>query len=101
MALILLPNQLFSFTHISRFKDQKIYLIEHPLYFTSFNYHQFKLILHRASMKKYADRFDCTYINFDDEYEFIFKNNTEICIYNPNDHDIMSVVIFYTEIFYK
>lgn len=100
MALILLPNQLFNYTHISRFKELQlnkvksketnIYLIEHPLYFTAYNYHKFKLILHRASMKKFADRFRCHYINYDADYDFIFKKYKDIYLYNPNDHDIMN-----------
>ena len=46
---ILYPNQLFK--NISNFMNKKVLLIEEPLFFTQYNFHIQKLILHRASMK--------------------------------------------------
>ena len=37
------------------------YIIEDPIYFTKFDTHKLKLILHRASMKKYADKYKLNY----------------------------------------
>ncbi len=58
-CLIILPNQLFnlSFESSKLFnKIETVYLIEHPLYFTKYKYHINKLLLHRISMKAYADK---------------------------------------------
>lgn len=48
---ILYPNQLFK--NISLFKNKKVLLIEEPLFFTQYEFHIQKLVLHRASMKFY------------------------------------------------
>jgi deoxyribodipyrimidine photolyase-related protein len=51
---LIFPNQLFM-EHPSIEKDREIYLVEEGRYFTDFNFHKKKLVLHRASMKAYAD----------------------------------------------
>jgi deoxyribodipyrimidine photolyase-related protein len=51
MASIILPNQLFP----EPLKQDKKYLVKHSRYFTDFNFHIKKLILHRASMKAYNE----------------------------------------------
>ena len=48
---ILYPNQLFK--NLANFKDKKVLLIEEPLFFTQYEFHIQKLVLHRASMKFY------------------------------------------------
>ena len=48
---ILYPNQLFK--NVAKLKDKKVLLIEEPLFFTQYEFHIQKLILHRASMKFY------------------------------------------------
>jgi deoxyribodipyrimidine photolyase-related protein len=47
---IIFPNQLFE-NHPALEKNRTIYLIEEWLYFRQYNFHQQKLVLHRASMK--------------------------------------------------
>ena len=49
---IIFPHQLFK-QHPAIQKNRKIYLIEEWLYFKQYNFHQQKLVLHRASMKFY------------------------------------------------
>ena len=52
--LLVLPNQLFDIKYFT--KDIKnVVLYEHPQYFTKYNFNKKKLVLHRASMKKYQD----------------------------------------------
>ncbi|MFB6147917.1 MAG: cryptochrome/photolyase family protein, partial [Candidatus Nanohaloarchaea archaeon] len=51
MATIILPNQLFP----ELLDEDRKYLIEHPKFFTSKNFHRQKLVLHRASMKAYQE----------------------------------------------
>lgn len=51
-ATILFPHQLFK-ENPSIQKGIPVYLIEEALFFNQFNFHQQKLILHRASMKHY------------------------------------------------
>ena len=50
---ILYPNQLFK--NISNFVDKKVILVEEPLFFTQYDFHIQKLVLHRASMKFYEN----------------------------------------------
>lgn len=47
------PHQLFS-KNPALTGVETVYLIEEPLFFTQFSFHQQKLVLHRASMKWYA-----------------------------------------------
>jgi deoxyribodipyrimidine photolyase-related protein len=65
ILLILFPSQLFESKYIKKIfsytednikiKSKYICLWEHSYFFTKFKYHKKKLILHRASMKKYYD----------------------------------------------
>ena len=52
MASIIFPNQLFP----EAIEEDKKYLVEHSCYFTDFNLHKKKLVLHRASMKAYNEK---------------------------------------------
>jgi deoxyribodipyrimidine photolyase-related protein len=64
-TLILYPHQLFSSFYFPTHK-LKIILIEEPLYFTQYNFHAQKLMLHRASMKAYQNELNDS--NFITEY---------------------------------
>lgn len=52
-ATFIYPHQLFR-EHPAISKDRHIYIIEDPLYFSQYKFHKQKLVLHRASMKAYA-----------------------------------------------
>jgi deoxyribodipyrimidine photolyase-related protein len=80
----------------------EIIVYEHPLYFTKFNYHKMKLVMHRSTMKFYYEyliekykylkqihNIIFKYIEFDCNITKMFNKNDEIYIYNPLDHDIM------------
>lgn len=47
------PHQLFKESPLLK-KGQIVYLLEEPLFFAQYNFHKQKLVLHRASMKFYA-----------------------------------------------
>ncbi len=51
---IIFPNQLFK-NNPATTKGRKIYLVEEWFYFTQYNFHKQKLVLHRASMKFYEN----------------------------------------------
>ena len=51
-ARLIFPHQLYQINAVLQ-KDIKIYLVEETLYFQQYNFHQQKLVLHRASMKFY------------------------------------------------
>ena len=51
---LIFPHQLFV-QHPCLQDKRPVYLVEEQLFFKQFNFHQQKLVLHRASMKKYAD----------------------------------------------
>lgn len=56
-GLILFPHQLFE-ASIAEAGDGYVVLVEHPLYFTQFPFHKQKLVLHRASMRAFAERLE-------------------------------------------
>ncbi|ARF10615.1 deoxyribodipyrimidine photolyase-related protein [Hokovirus HKV1] len=92
-VLFILPVNLYKQLTINNYT--KIYIIEHPVYFTKYNYHKQKLIFHRATMKYYYDyikkkyKINVQYINVFD-YENFFENLTAINIFmfDPVDHDV-------------
>lgn len=84
MAVLILPNQLFD----QPLEGGKRYLFEHPKFFTSHSFHKKKLVLHRASMKAYEERFDLEYLDFQDSLKRIFGDEEEIRMFDPVDHDI-------------
>jgi len=51
---IIFPHQLYQ-PHPSAVKDQPVILVEEWLYFRQYLFHKKKIMLHRASLKKYAD----------------------------------------------
>lgn len=54
-ATLIYPHQLFADNALLA-RDRRVYLIEDQLFFTQFRFHIQKLLLHRASMRAYADR---------------------------------------------
>jgi deoxyribodipyrimidine photolyase-related protein len=70
-ATLIFPHQLFQ-AHPGLQKDRPVYLVEEWLFFRQYNFHQQKLILHRASMKFYEQwltkqQFKTIYIETSDE----------------------------------
>ena len=51
---LIFPHQLFE-RHPALQKDRPVWLLEEPLFFTQVPFHRQKLVLHRASMKAYAE----------------------------------------------
>ena len=90
------PNQLFDTVPIAAYVDQ-LFLIEYTLFFGEkkniTNFHQNKLVLHRASMKAYYEnelsRFDAHYIDYaQSDFATIFgkfTDVTKIVTYEPKD----------------
>ena len=64
---IVFPHQLFK-DHPAIAPGRTVYLIEEVLFFKQLNFHQQKLVLHRASMKAY-------------EQYLIHKNANQFIIY--------------------
>ena len=88
------------------FKDNELledkniprYIVEDPVYFTKFDTHKLKLILHRASMKKYADKHKLTYIEFNKANDFYKNNKKTIICYDPVDHDVLHNIKKYSKV---
>ena len=55
MSVLILPNQLFEHNYLIKKYPSQVIIYEHPKFFTSHEYHKQKLMLHRATMKYYAD----------------------------------------------
>ena len=86
---ILFPTQLFrNFTAI---KNDDVYLVEEPYYFSRLKFHKLKIAYHRATMKKYFqdiknNNINIKYIEFKNVKDFYKKNkNKNITIYHPTD----------------
>jgi len=94
--VFILPNQLFQNNKLIN-KDTKVFIYEHPVYFTKYEYHKLKLILHRASMKQYADylyktkKCKVTYLEYNYNINTLFKkfSNKKVDMYDPVDHDVV------------
>jgi deoxyribodipyrimidine photolyase-related protein len=67
---ILYPHQLFE--NIEKLVNYKVVLVEEPLFFTQYNFHIQKLVLHRASMKFYQ--------------EYLVENNIEVEYYEDESY---------------
>jgi deoxyribodipyrimidine photolyase-related protein len=96
-CVIILPTQLFEdnfiLKHQNQKNKQKVFLYEHPVYFTKYKFHKLKLILHRATMKRYlrflADNSVKTeYLEFDYDVSAIFEKYNKITMFDPIDQDI-------------
>jgi len=73
-------------------KGKDIAVIEEKINFTYLNYHKAKLVLHRASMKKYYHSIKTTkkkYYEYDSVEKNIIKGYDEIEFIYPNDHLIV------------
>jgi len=83
------PNQLFE--DASRLDADRHLLVEHPRYFSDFDYHAKKLVLHRASMKAYAQGRDLEYVEHaeaDKELEQAFAEADKVVLFDPVDHKL-------------
>ncbi|MDY6778382.1 MAG: cryptochrome/photolyase family protein, partial [Candidatus Nanohaloarchaea archaeon] len=84
MATIILPTQLFP----EPLQDGRQYLVEHPRYFTDFDFHKQKLVLHRASMQTYYEEHGGEYVRFDEDLATVFEGEDSIRLYEPVDHKL-------------
>jgi deoxyribodipyrimidine photolyase-related protein len=91
-AFLIYPHQLFE--DITRLKSSDIvFLIEEPLYFSEFNFHKQKLVLHRASMQKYKQYLEKNQIKV--EYiEFHQLSTTEAISDTLQKHNIEAVELY-------
>lgn len=84
--LILLPHQLFDKKYFPE-DIEEVILYEHPQYFTKYKFNKKKLVLHRASMKCYADElkktFKIKYIEYNKK--LVLKKSNEYLIFDPID----------------
>ncbi|MGA1932201.1 cryptochrome/photolyase family protein [Arcobacter sp. YIC-464] len=81
------PHQLFE--DITNFRNKKIVLVEEPLFFTQYEFHIQKLVLHRASMKFYENYlkekgFEVEY--YEDETYLAKYKNEKVFVYELFDN---------------
>ncbi|MFC4261993.1 cryptochrome/photolyase family protein [Ferruginibacter yonginensis] len=74
---LIFPHQLFNLKKIAPLQ-QRVVLVEEALFFTQYNFHQQKLVFHRASMKQYAahlteNGYNVLYINSNEPIHDISK----------------------------
>jgi deoxyribodipyrimidine photolyase-related protein len=87
--ILIFPTQLFKEIPFYEPGD-KIFILEHPDFFTKFKFHKLKLIFHRATMKSYADELEekyktsVKYINFHSDYSQVFARNLKMFFLSDN-----------------
>ncbi len=90
--LLLFPHQLYTKSLLP--KCDKVVLVEDPLYFGThkkypFKFHKKKLLLHRASMKRYLDEVleNADYLEFYENLEEYIKKQkvSKIVVFDPTD----------------
>jgi deoxyribodipyrimidine photolyase-related protein len=84
MNFLVLPHQLFDPKYLPN-NISKIYLYEHPQYFTKYKYNKKRILMHRASMKYYHDllkkkKYNIEYIEFSEKLP-----NSEWTLFDPID----------------
>jgi deoxyribodipyrimidine photolyase-related protein len=94
---LIFPVHLFEDNELLKDSTAKKIIIEDPVYFTKFDTHKLKLILHRASMKKYANIHKLEYIEYDKAEDFYKNNKSDIICYDPVDHDIIKELKKYSK----
>lgn len=81
MGLLIEPNQLYEKVHLPQ--TELLIIYESPAFFTKYKFNRLKLILHRASLKAYANKmskyYNIKYVEFDQElpkqYDRLFQPN--------------------------
>lgn len=91
-AVIIFPHQLFEDNDLLDV-DRDVFIVEHPRFFTDFNFHKQKLLLHRASMKFYEAllnkrKYHTVYIEFHHYKKQIpqLKKYKSIYCFDISDH---------------
>jgi len=99
-AIVIFPHQLFE-CHPALDKKRKIFLLEHPRFFTDFTFHKQKLVLHRATMRMYYDflvkkKYNVTYLAYKEAKNFIKHLQkdgiTHIHMTDVIDHDLEATI---------
>jgi len=96
--LLIFPVHLFKENDLLNESYKKKVIIEDPVYFTKYNTNKLKLILHRASMKKYADDHKLEYIDFYNADKFYKTNKLNITCFDPVDYDVLNNLKKYSKI---
>lgn len=91
---VILPHQLFDKQPAVK-QSRDIYIIEHARFFSAFNFHKLKIMLHRASMQDYyaqlkKGKYTVLYVSHDQEDKLWKSIATydEVHIVDPIDHDL-------------
>ena len=89
---LIFPHQLF-YNNKYLNKDEIIYLIEEPRFFTDFNFHKLKLAYHRASMKAYHDfliqnNYTVKYFEYDKITDNFYIQLKQFNCIEVNDHKL-------------
>lgn len=88
-TLIVLPTQLFEVNDLIK-KDTTVIVYEHPTYFTMYNYHKMKLVMHRATMKRYSDEIAprCKKVIYVEYGAGLPRLNSPAIMYDPVDFSV-------------
>lgn len=86
MIFLLFPHHLFE--DITPLRGKKVLLIEEPLFFSYYNFHIQKLIMHRSSMRAYEQylRLNAIEVEYiEDESQLHRYTEEEFCVYDVVD----------------
>ena len=94
--LLVLPNQLFV-SKIAKLDIDRIYLYEHPAFFTKFKYNKKKLLLHRATMKNFYEElkedFEVVYLDYQENLTDCFAEINNIKLFDPVNKEIRKEIV--------
>ena len=97
--VIIFPNTLFEDNDLLD-KNTNVIIYEHPVFFTEYEYHKMKLVLHRASMKFYADyikkEYKCKvqYVEYNKSIDSVMKKlkGKLLSFHDPTDHMVNKIL---------
>lgn len=94
-TLLILPTQLFEVDFINKLNIDIIYIIEHPYYFTRYNFHKLKLAFLVASslnyyayLKENLKNVTIKYIKYNELYKINNTINNNFLLFDPIDRGI-------------
>ncbi len=94
-TLIVLPTQLFDTQYLTGLNINKVYIVEHPYYFTRYNFHKLKLAFLVSSLLNYHDYLKTNlknvtikYIKFNQLNKLKNSLNEQFVMFDPIDKNV-------------
>ena len=102
---LVFPDQLF-YSNPSLFKDQKVFILKHPHYFTGFSYNKKKILMHLMSLEHYKNfliskGYDVKLVELEKLYSFFEKHKDHKIIIHTCEISNFEICSFLNELLTK